>query len=432
MEEEGGVGGAEEDEDAVSWTRGQSAVGGEGGGGMVMGDGKDELGLASFKSMLEDDWYLAATAGTSGHGDGGGHPSAHEGGGFESLHGHHIRHHQQEINPSAAEAMLLQPVDSSSSCSPSSVFNLDPSQPFFPQKSALSSLLNVVCSNPFDAVSFDLSCDTSGFLANSPMLMNRGGGAAGVGGGGGAGVGGGGSGMLGFGGLGPCGPMVTSDLIPVPDNGGGAGYNAAVGLEVFESSPFLNRPKVIRPLEIFPPVGAQPTLFQKRAAALRQNSGRNLGCLDSAAAASHGSASAKEEHEKRKRVEEEDDMDEASIDGSGLNYDSDDVTGDNLKMDGSTKAGGGGSGSNANSTVTGGGDHKGKKKGLPAKNLMAERRRRKKLNDRLYMLRSVVPKITKVRSHPNRRLSPIFLVDLCYPLSSFQSSPHRRRIAAAS
>jgi len=103
------------------------------------------------------------------------------------------------------------------------------------------------------------------------------------------------------------------------------------------------------------------------------------------------------EGSEKKRKEREEVVEDVSFDGSGLNYDSDDLTEINNNSgrvdEGSAKNGG--NSSNGNSSVTGL-DQKGKKKGMPAKNLMAERRRRKKLNDRLYMLRSVVPKISKV------------------------------------
>lgn len=314
--------GREEDETAC-WARNSSTE-----------NNKDEVGpLSTFRAMLDvdnEEWYLTNN----------------------NIQNHHDLR-DLTFSPNFIEAadnnLLLQPMDSSASCSPSSASVFNNQMPLFipPPKPTVPSLLNQIPNNPLDHNSFNLGCENGfGVLTGFPDLGD---------------------------------PQFSTNYLF-----GGFGSPGFRGLEEANSnsntnSLFFNRSKLLKPLENFTTNGAQPTLFQKRAA-LRKNLGGNLGVLGG------------EVGEKRKSSSNWEDGENVSMDGSGFNYDSDDFT-ENNKVEESGKNGG--NSSNANSSVTGV-DQKGKKKGLPAKNLMAERRRRKKLNDRLYMLRSVVPKISKM------------------------------------
>ncbi|KAG5230403.1 Aspartate/glutamate/uridylate kinase [Salix suchowensis] len=358
--------------------------------GGVMLEGREEMGsLSTFKSMLEDEWYVSNNNST-----------------IHQTHQDSIKDLTFSPGLGDPDNLLLHQVDSSSSCSPSSsVFNsLDPSQVhyFMHPKPSLSSLLNVVSNNPLEH-GFDLSeigylenqGTNSAATANVSALLNRG------------------CGVLGN--LGNFSDLSSNSQISIPNLCPDPQFSSSRMLQLPENGPgftsfrgfdensgnqlFLNRSKLLRPLETYPSTGAQPTLFQKRAA-LRKNLGDNGGNLGLLSGIERDKGKSEmtqisEENDKKRKFSSGDDfLEDVSIDGSGLNYDSDEFT-ENTRVEEIGRNGG--NSSKANSGVTGGGvDQKGKKKGLPAKNLMAERRRRKKLNDRLYMLRSVVPKISKM------------------------------------
>ncbi|XVE67618.1 hypothetical protein DITRI_Ditri09bG0002200 [Diplodiscus trichospermus] len=311
--------------------------------------------LSTFKSVLDTDWYMNPTMN-------------------QDLQIRELGFCSNQVDDNL---LLHQPIDSSSSCSPSQAFTLDPSLPhaFLPPKSCFSSLLSVSCNNPFDNA-FDFASETAFLSQFQPNQTPN---------------------LMGF----PQTQMGPPEFSSSSEFQGTRLFtgteNASAFSDGFSADDFdgsgnalaTNRAKILKPLEVFPSVGSQPTLFQKRAA-MRQGSGGfdKLENLDVSGLRFGGEALDR----KRKR-HEEGNIEEASIDLSGMNYDSDEMN-DDCKVEESVKNGG--CNSNATSAVTGGGDQKGKKKGMPAKNLMAERRRRKKLNDRLYMLRSVVPKISKV------------------------------------
>ncbi|KAE9467612.1 hypothetical protein C3L33_00480, partial [Rhododendron williamsianum] len=333
-----------EDQEPPSWPQNNTNI-------------NDEMGsLSTYKSMLgvqdeeeDQEWYI------------------------------HSSNNNSNINFSsnfATEAennnLLLHSVGSSSSCSPSSASVFQDHHYFLnpPPKPTIPSLLNNPLDNSFDMGFLDSQLNNRVLTGFNDLTSQT---------------------QMGISNLASDPQFSTTHLLQLAENKSMAGFSS-LGFQGFhENSLFLNRSKVLKPLDNFASIGEQPTLFQKRVRKNLETNGVNLGVLGSEGGGEllrngEGYNGNMEMSEKKRKLISMEDVDEFSIDGSGLNYDSDEFL-ESCKGEESGRIGG--NSSNGNSTVTGG-DQKGKKKGLPAKNLMAERRRRKKLNDRLYMLRASI------------------------------------------